>query len=429
MIILSNYLSIATVTAALRWTLQSAINKNISGADVKTARPDETGGKLPSPGVNIYLYQVSQNPAMRNADLPGRLSQGQLIKRPNVPLDLHYLLTFYGDDENLMPQRLLGSVVSALHSRPVLTRNMIKNMLADPTFNYLSTSNLADDIETVKFTQLNLSLEELSKIWSIFFQTHYSLSIAYIGTAVLVESEDIPQKALPVRERGIYSILFNQPRIEKIVPFDEGTKTIAAGSTIIIKGKSMAGEVTVIRIGDIEMTPSPENLTNESIKVTLPASLRAGILSLAVVHKMLMGKPAVPHRGVESNVFPFVLSPTITSVTAPALINDGNDNMSGNVLLDIDPQVGKKQRAVLLLNELDPPSDRVPGAYVFEALSRDEPANPDSTGTITIAVKLVKKGHYLVRVQIDGAQSEPGVDGDNTSPTYNQYMVPEVEIK
>lgn len=429
MTILSNYLSIATVTAALRWTLQSAINKNISGADVKTARPDKTGGKLPSPGVNIYLYQVSQNPSMRNADLPGRLSQGQLIKRPNVPLDLHYLLTFYGDDDILMPQRLLGSVVSALHSRPVLTRNMIKNMLADPTFNYLSKSNLADDIETVKFTQLSLSLEELSKIWSIFFQTHYSLSIAYMGTAVLVESEDTPQKALPVRERGIYTFLFNQPSIEKIVPFDEGTKTILAGSTIIINGKRMAGEVTVIRIGDIEITPTQENLAMDSIKITLPAGLRSGILGLAVVHKILMGKPAVPHRGVESNVFPFVLSPRITSVTAPSLVNDGNDNMSGNVSLDIDPEVGKKQRAVLLLNELDPPSDRVPQAYVFEALSRDEPANPDSTGTISIPVKMVKKGHYLVRVRIDDAESELGIDSDNTSLTYNQYIVPEVEIK
>jgi len=427
-IIMSNYLSIATVTAALRWTLQSAINKNFSGADVRTARPDETGGKLPSPGVNIYLYQVSLNPTMRNADLPGRLSQGQLIKRPNVPLDLHYLMTFYGDDEYLMPQRLLGNVVSAPHSRPVLTRQMIKNMMADPTFNYLASSNLPDAIETVKFTQVNLSLEELSKIWSVFFQTHYSLSLAYTGTAVLIESEDTPQKALPVRERGIYTISFDQPGIEKIVPQDDGA-TIAAGDTIIIKGKRMAGDVTVIRIGEIEMTPSPDNLTKDSITITLPPGLRAGILGLQVIHKILMGKPAVPHRGVESNVFPFVLSPVISGVSAPSLVNDGKDNMSGNVTLDIDPEVGKKQRVVLLLNELAPPPDKVPGAYMFEAPSRDEPSNPDSTGTISIPVEMVKKGRYLVQVQIDGAQSELGVDNDDTSPTYNQYIVPEVEIK
>lgn len=426
---MSNFLSIATVTAALRWTLQAAINRNISGAEVKNVRPDGTGGKVPSPGVNIYLYQVSQNPILRNADLPGRLSDGQLIRRPNVPLDLHYLLTFYGDETELMPQRLLGSVVGAMHSRPIITRQMIKNMLSDPGFSYLSDSNLADAVEIIKFTQANLSLEELSKLWSVFFQTHYMLSIAYTGTAVLVESEETPQKALPVRERGIYVIPFNQPVIEKIVPEYDGTKSIVAGSSIIIRGKKMAGEVTVVKIGEIEITPAPENLRSDSIIITLPSDLNAGIQSLQVVHKILMGKPAVPHRGVESNVFPFVLSPRITGVTAPALSNDGHDNLSGNVLLDIDHEVGKKQRVVMLLNELDPPSGRLPGAYIFEAPSRDEPANPETTGTISVPIKNVKKGHYLLRVQVDGAESELSVDTDEASPTFHKYIHPEVEIK
>lgn len=426
---MSNFLSIATVTAALRWTLQSAINKNISGADVKNVGPDGTGGKLPSPGVNIYLYQVSQNPSMRNADLPGRLSHGQLINRPNVPLDLHYLLTFYGDEEDLMPQRLLGSVVNALHSRPVLTRQMIKNMLADPSFSYLSNSNLADAIETVKFTQVNLSIEELSKIWSVFFQTHYRLSIAYMGTAVIVESEETPQKALPVRERGVYAIPFNQPVIDKIVPVDDLTKFIFAGSSIIIKGKRMVGEVTLLKIGEIEVTPSPGNFSNDSITITLPPGLQAGILGLQVIHKINMGEPAVPHRAVESDVFPFVLCPKITGVTAPSLANDGHDNMSGNVISVIDPGVGKKQRIVMLLNELDPPSDRLPQAYIFEAPSRNEAGNPESTDTVFIPVTKVKKGHYLVRVQVDGAESELKRDTDEFSPAYNKYIDPEVEIK
>lgn len=429
MTFLSNFLAIATVTAALRWTLQSAINKNISGADVKNVRPDGTGGTLPSPGVNIYLYQVSQNPSMRNADLPGRLSEGQMIRRPNVPLDLHYLLTFYGDEEYLMPQRLLGSVVSALHSKPVLTRQMIKNMLADPTFSYLLKSNLADAVETVKFAQVNLSIEELSKIWSVFFQTHYSLSIACMGTAVIVEGEEIPQKALPVRERGVYAIPFNQPVIEKIEPGDDTASLILACTAIIVKGKRMAGEVTLLKIGEFEVTPSPEDLGNDSITVTLPPGLQAGIVGLQVVHKINTGDPAVPHKAVESDVFPFVLSPMITGATAPSLTNDGHDNMSGNVILVLDPDVGKKQRIVMMLNELDPPSDRLPRAYIFEALSRDEPGNPEITDTISIPVTKVRKGDYLVRVQVDGAESELKRDTDGLSPTYNKYIDPEVEIK
>ena len=55
--------------------------------------------------------------------------------------------------------------------------------------------------------------------------------------------------------------------------------------------------------------------------------------------------------------------------------------------------------------------------------------NPDTTGTLSIPVKNVKKGHYLVRVQVDGAESELIVDIDDTSPTFHKYIRPEVEIK
>lgn len=73
-------------------------------------------------------------------------------------------------------------MVRALNSRPVLTRQMIQETLANPAYGYLGKSNLGEAIELVKFTPLPLSLEELSKLWSVFFQTPYTLSVAYQGT-------------------------------------------------------------------------------------------------------------------------------------------------------------------------------------------------------------------------------------------------------
>src|SRR5690606_16023724 len=64
------------------------------------------------------------------------------------------------------------------------------------------TSNLADAVEQIKFTPLTLSLEELSKLWSVFFQAPYALSVAYQGTVVLIESEESPHSPLPVLRRG-----------------------------------------------------------------------------------------------------------------------------------------------------------------------------------------------------------------------------------
>jgi hypothetical protein len=212
---MSNFLAIATVTAVLKKNLYNALvdseDQNISGAAVTTVRPDKLGNGSSERGVNIYLYMVTPNTALRNTDMPNRSSEGKLVQRPQIALDLHYLLTFYGEDKALEPQRLLGKVVRTLHTSPILTRHMIEkaineylNDTTDPSFSFLKSSNLADSLETIKFTPASLSLEELSKLWSVFFQTPYRLSVAYTASVILIESADTPQKALPVRERSIY---------------------------------------------------------------------------------------------------------------------------------------------------------------------------------------------------------------------------------
>jgi hypothetical protein len=91
---MSNFLAIATVTAALHGVLSEAIALDeVGGAEVTTLRPDGNGEGLPDPGVNIFLYQVTPNAAWRNADLPTRRSGGELVQRPQAALDLSYLFT------------------------------------------------------------------------------------------------------------------------------------------------------------------------------------------------------------------------------------------------------------------------------------------------------------------------------------------------
>ena len=63
-----------------------------------------------------------------------------------------------------------------------MSKNKIVSVVM-PNYNvpedYLKTSNLEDEVEQVKFIPSQMSLEELSKIWSIFFQQSYALSMAY----------------------------------------------------------------------------------------------------------------------------------------------------------------------------------------------------------------------------------------------------------
>jgi hypothetical protein len=433
---MSNFLAIATVTAALSQTLRSAIETDVPGASVTTLRPDTAGGGIPATRVNLYLYQATTNAAWRNADLPTRHADGAPAQRPQVALDLHYLLSFYGDEGQLEPQRLLGSAVRTLHARPVLTRQSVRNTVVNPAFFFLAASNLAEAVELVKFTPLPLSLEELSKLWSVFFQTAYTLSIAYQGTVVLIESDVTPRQALPVRARNLYVVPFRRPVIDQVRAQTGVDQPILIDSTLVIRGQGLRGDLTLVRIGGVDLTPQPQDVTDTEISILLSAqvaspppaspplsgaSLRAGVQGLQVVHRLSMGTPPEPHSGVESNVAAFILRPTITAPVGVANVQGaGNAPRSAEITVQVEPPIGKAQRLVLLLHER---LSDAPAAYSFAVSARNADAD-----VLTIPVEGVRAGDYLVRVQVDGAESPLTVDTDADSPTFNQFIGPLVTI-
>ena len=199
---MSNFLSVATVTAGLQELLQRAVGADVAGAKVRTDRPDakrEAGDAI----VNIFLYQVVTNAALANTDVPTRRSGGSLVQRPRAAIDLHYLISFYGDDSELEPQRMLGSAVAALHAEPVITADLIDAVVTGATANVgavhpsLALTDLAD-AEPVRLCPLPLDLEQLSRVWSIMFQTPYALSISWKASVVLVERGETSEPAPPV---------------------------------------------------------------------------------------------------------------------------------------------------------------------------------------------------------------------------------------
>jgi hypothetical protein len=204
----SNYLGPATVSAALRLALEDVLAADIGDFSftVTLGRPEQPQGGLNPARVNVFLYQALPNAAWRNADLPTRSSGGQLLQCPRAALDLYYLLTFYGDDGDLQPQRLMGSSVSALHAQPVLTRARIEAARVHADYTFLQASDLGNEVEQVKFSPLALNLEELSKLWSVFFQQPYHLSLAYLASVVFVEPQDTPVRALPVHTRVVLAL-------------------------------------------------------------------------------------------------------------------------------------------------------------------------------------------------------------------------------
>lgn len=421
---MSNHLAVATVTASLGQFLQGAVGRDVPGATVTTLRPD---GKPPRPsaGVNVYLYLVTPNAAFRNSDLPNRDRDGRVVTRPRVALDLHYLLTFYGDEGRLEPQRVLGSAVRALHARPVLTDRMVQDTVENTRFPYLASSNVAAEVESVKFSPLALTLEELSKLWSVFFQIPYTLSVAYNGTVVFLETEDAPRRPLPVRRPGVYVVPFGQPVIERVSPPGGPSAPVGVGTRLVLEGRALAGDITRVRVGGVEVVP--DEATETGVAFTLPATVRAGVQGVRVVHLREMGEPPSPRVAGESNVVAFVLSPAITGTGVANVTGTGAAPRTAEVTVELSPPAAPDQRVVLALNERRA-GPAAPGSPPPASLTFTAPPRTADASSVTFAVAGLGPAAYLARVQVDGAESQLSVDTDPDSPGFDTFDGPLVTI-
>lgn len=420
---MSNYLSIATVTASLQRLLQASVQRDVDGARVTTVRPGQVAGSgTPESGINLFLYQVSRNPALNNADsTPGR-SKAAPAKR-QAAVDLFYMVSCYGNEADLEPQRLLGSVIRTLNDQPLLTDTMIRETVADSSFRYLSDSNLADQIQQALIVPINMNLEDLSKTWSVFFQTPYLLSSVYKVMVVMIDGDETTKRALPVRDRNMGGIVPfpNQPIIEQVVAQAGRFEPILADSTLSVSGKYLEAAEVRVRINGVDLVPTEIKPHQVVLPLALvpPDRLRAGVQNLQVIHQVSTGNANPAYRNVESNVIPFVLRPTIKQITAQ--VTEHNDELhTANVTVQVNLPVGSKQRVLLALNEWTVDN---PAVYIFEALPRQ-----NDTDEVIIPVTDVKAGEYLARLHVDGAESQLGIDTHPESPTFNWYNSPRVVI-
>jgi Pvc16 N-terminal domain len=407
---MSNALAIATVTETLVQVLQSALTGINLGSSphVTNTRPDQQAG-LPTVGVNVFLYQIAPNPYLRNTDLPTRKADGSLLQRPKAAVDLYYLLSFYGDDSTLEQQRLLGAVVRELHAHPTLTRSMIAAVQQNTAF--LQGANLDQQPELVRFTPVAFSLEELSKLWSFLLKTDYVLSTAYVGSVVLIETDDpVPPPPLPVLKPKIYVLPFRQPVITQILSAEGTDLPILPGSEIVLLGRNLVldqpgGGSTRVMIRGVAQDPIVASDTR--IVVALPPGLPAGVQPVQVIQSLMLGEPPLPHRrGFQSDVATFVLHPVIQKIGSPPAyaiaVQTGVGSPPGNALtVRVNPTVAKGQRALLELLQLVQPT----AARLFDA----GVVNAD-IDTLIFPLHGLPAGNYLVRVRIDGAESPLDLD-------------------
>ena len=262
-------------------------------------------------------------------------------------------------------------------------------------FSFLNNSDLANQVERIRFTPTALTLEEFSKLWSAFFQVEYSLSAAYQASVVLITTEQTPpQEALPVQRRKLYVAPFPQPTITQVMAKGGAAgQPILPTSTLVIQGTHLLGDITTVRIGD--MTVTPPVVTENAIIMPVPAGVQAGVLGVQVVQQLLLGKPPEPHPGWESNVAAVVLQPVLSG-----------PSIAGTILsVTVNPLVQPGQRVSLMLNQNPTTTPPTPTAYSFTLAPLTA-----ASATLTCDITGVTSGIYFIRAKVDGAESPLDLD-------------------
>jgi hypothetical protein len=389
----TNHQSIATITAILSQIVQGFAASAVDGAGVTMQRPDSapTAGTegASSSRVNLFMFQASFDPTFRNADLPTRDRGGQAVQRPRAALQLHYLLSFYGEENVLAPQRMLAAVIAGLHGRPWISMEHAAAFVAanqgnNSSFHYLADSRLAEQGESVRLTPDSLNLEELSKLWSVFFQVPYALSIAYKASVVLVDAPDTPHPRLPVRIPVIDVRADHSPIVVAAVRAEGAASgaPIFASSTLAISGSGFAGKDLVVRIDGVPTPTSPASPTALLFDLS-GRGLRAGSRVLQVARL----------AGAASNPVRFALRPRVTAVSMVDV-----DGVPGRAIqVDSDVTIGADQSVEVLLQQRN--GERT-------SLTLTVPRRDADSSRVQVPRSELPNGTFLVRLRIDGVESE-----------------------
>jgi Pvc16 N-terminal domain len=196
---MSNFLAVATVTEALRHFIERNLSPGL-GFQV-TVRAQKPPTEPPAEAtITVFCYRASPNAALRNRDAPTRGADGVLLTRPQAVLDLHYLISFYGDEALLQPQQMLGAVVRSMHEWPVLSDADIAFAAGRP---FLTGSDLPDAVDRVRFTPTHLDIDDSYKLWTMLSQTPFALSLTYQASVVAIDGSNAPAAGKPVLQRNV----------------------------------------------------------------------------------------------------------------------------------------------------------------------------------------------------------------------------------
>ena len=131
--------------------------------------------------LTLFLYRVIESPEYKNAE-PTLVTQadGSLVEQPApLVLDAYYLLTAHAKPDQLQGHLALGRAMRVFFDHGVLRGSVLHT---EPGRKGLT----ADSV--LRITLYPITMEDMTRIWSVFPDTPYELSVTYLVTPVIIES-------------------------------------------------------------------------------------------------------------------------------------------------------------------------------------------------------------------------------------------------
>jgi hypothetical protein len=412
----SDYLAVGGVTAVLKWLLTNDLTAAgpstvlTSASAITAVSPDLIEvGKNEEPQLNLFMYYVSLNPALRNLDLPSYDASGAQVSNPPLALNLHYLISAYGSTQTaqLAAEILLGWAMKVFHDNPVVSPQTIQDALSavaaqtSAEAKLVSASTLAGQFEHIRITPEALTTEEIYRLWPAF-QAPYRPSSAFQVSVVVIQDTTMVTSGPPVRHRRIVALPLQSPVITAISP-----AMATAGQVLTITGTNFLGQAvtdTLVCFDNGDQVP-PSVLRGDLLKVPLPGNLQAGTRMVRVQRQVTFPGEAKPRPGFTSSPAPFQLLPTIQDAS-PVQATHGS-----SLTLTVSPPVGRTQQVTVYFGDQGIPVPALlPGAPATStAVTVPVPADIPLTGNTAGA-------GVPIRVEVDGASSPLTQAGGQWTP-------------
>jgi hypothetical protein len=426
----------ATFQSLLRDRMELPQGVPRANLQVTVALPQADDVPAEETRVNLFLYRVTEDGALKNQMIPGEGHPSE-YGHPPLSLVLHYLVTGYGatQDNGIVnetrSQFLLGSAMRVFHDHPIITDALVT--VQAPVGQTILHPSLRREFEKIKLCLDPISLEDLSKVWTALTRP-YRLSAAYSVSVVQIESRRLKTLAAPVQTRRIHMAVTRRPEITAVY-----RTPVAPGEVIgdprahvlqelTIEGERFRAARTWVKLGNLEPI-GVQATSDQQIRMVIPDDtypidfdhiaprpipvedrLRPGAQTVEVqtLHPTEVVEGGLDHGAVVldnrrqlSNQMVFMLAPEVS------LLVPGNGPIGTLLTVNGRHLYRPPAKSVVLVGDVSIPV-REPGP--------GDPWAPPADNSVQVSIAAMalttpptRPGFYPVRAMVNGSQSMENV--------------------